>query len=456
MQEQREIQYIVVSFSHKHIDIALREKLAFGDEEKLTFLRTLCEHSAIKEAMLLSTCNRVEVYASALDTKAAREYILHKLEDCKHIPVEQLRALADIRLNQYAIYHTFSVASSLDSLVVGETQITGQLKDAYRFAYENLLCGKDITRLVHYAFKCAARVRNSVDISSSHTSVAGAAIHMLTLKFSQYGESLDSKHIAVLGAGEMGILALKHLAKHDVQLTLINRNLRNAQNTLENLPEEIRCKVKIVPFSKLQEILDHADVLVSATGAPHNVISAEMIRPSAHRRVWFDLAVPRDIEEVKIENLEIYKVDDLEEIITKNKQQREEKAKDGYGIVEQCTQEFFKWLQTLSVDPIIKHMRELAKDSSLKELEKAIKKGFLPSEYRHNVEKILHNAFNTFLHKPTIRIKEAGESINSDPIIEAIKSIFDINDEIVMLNKYKCEEYLTQSKPKNTKNSKEP
>ncbi|WP_395003591.1 glutamyl-tRNA reductase [uncultured Helicobacter sp.] len=454
MQEHREIQYIVVSFSHRHIDIAMREKLAFGEEERLAFLRALCEHSAIKEAMLLSTCNRVEVYASVLEAKAARECILQNLESFKQIPLEQLRSLANIRLNQYAIYHTFSVASSLDSLVVGETQITGQLKDAYRFAYENLLCGKDLTRLVHYAFRCAAQVRNSVDISSSHTSVAGAAVHMLTLRLKERGESLDSKQVAVLGAGEMGVLALKHLAKHDVRLTLINRNIQNAQKMLENLTEEIGRKVEIAPFSQLQGIIDRADVLVSATGAPHSVISAEMIRPSTHRRVWFDLAVPRDIEEVQVENLEIYRIDDLQEIIAQTKLQREENAKDGYKIVEQCTQEFFKWLQTLSVDPIIKHMRALAKDSSLKELDRAIKKGFLPSEYRHNVEKILHSAFNTFLHKPTMRIKEAGESINSDPMIEAIKSIFDINDEIVMLNKYKCEEYLARSQ--NTKNPKEP
>lgn len=451
MQEQRETQYLVISFSHKHIDLTLREKLAFGDEEKLTFLRKLCECEAIKEAMLLSTCNRVEVYASVLDTKVAREYVLENLESYKHIPIATLRECADIRLNQYAIYHTFSVASSLDSLVVGETQITGQLKDAYRFAYENLCCAKDITRLMHYAFKCAARVRNSVDISSSHTSVAGAAIHMLVAKFSQYGESLDFKEAVVLGAGEMAILALKHLAKYDTKITLINRSLQNAQNVVENFAQEFACKVEIKPFSQLQEVLDRADVLVSATGAPHSVISAEMIRPSTHKRIWFDLAVPRDIEEVQIENLEIYKVDDLQEIVTKNKQQRQENAKDAYEIVEQYTQEFFKWLQTLSVDPIIKHMRSLAKDSSLKELDKAIKKGFLPSEYRQNVEKILHNAFNTFLHKPTIRIKEAGESINSDPIIEAVKSIFDINDEIVMLNKYTCEEYFTESK--NTKQS---
>lgn len=451
MQEQREIQYIVVSFSHKHIDIALREKLAFGDEEKLAFLRALCEHSAIKEAMLLSTCNRVEVYASVLEAKAAREYILENLQKFKHIPTEQLRELADIRLNQYAIYHTFSVASSLDSLVVGETQITGQLKDAYRFAYENLLCGKDLTRLVHYAFKCAAQVRNSVDISSSHTSVAGAAIHMLMLRFKECGESLDSKHIVVLGAGEMGVLALKHLAKHNVRLTLINRNLQNAKEALANLAQEIGRKIELAPFGDLQSLIDRADVLVSATGAPHSVINAEMIRPSVHKRVWFDLAVPRDIEEVQVENLEIYRIDDLQVLIARNKLQREENAKDGYKIVEQCTQEFFKWLQTLSVDPIIKHMRALAKDSSLKELDKAVKKGFLPSEYRQNVEKILHNAFNTFLHKPTMRIKEAGESINSDPIIEAVKSIFDINDEIVMLNPYKCEEHLIESKPKTPK-----
>lgn len=440
-------QYMVVSFSHKNVDLALRERLAFSDEERYSFLENLCASDVIKEVVLLSTCNRVEIYSSVVDIKPAREYIFTALEQCKKISPAELKEIADIRYNQYAVYHIFSVASSLDSLVVGETQIAGQLKDAYRFCYENLFCAKDMTRLIHHAFKCAASVRNATDISSNHTSVAGAAVDMIESLLTQRGESLDSKKVAILGTGEMGILALKHLLKHNVFITLLNRSMQNARKTLEDLKEQLSAEPNIIitPFSELKEVLASADIFISATGAPHTVVTKDMITQAPHYRIWFDLAVPRDIEDCEMSNLDIYCVDDLQEIVNANLAKREKSAKQAYNIIEQYTQDFFKWLQSLGADPIIKHIRDLAKQASQKELARALKKGYIPKEYEKNVEKILHGAFNAFLHTPTMRIKQAGESINADPIIEALKATFDINDEIVLLNKYKCEEFIQKA-----------
>lgn len=439
----QDITYLVLSFSHKSMDLALREKLAFTDNEIVEFLTKACSDDNIKEAVLLSTCNRVEVYVIVRDSQKAIEYLSLALESAKQVPLSVLQKHAIIKQNQDAVYHIFCVAASLDSLVVGETQITGQLKDAYRLAYENMLCAKDMTRVMHYAFKCAASVRNTIDISSSHTSIAGAAIELLLQKLSIANTELDDKKIAILGTGEIGVLALKHLCKYQVSITLLNRNMQNAIDILHGLQEQIKTKasIEVKPFDCLKDSLQESDVFISATGAPHTVVGKELITPTSKRRIWIDLAVPRDIENVECENLEIYCVDDLQEIITQNKSRRQKHAEQAHKIIESFVQEFFKWLQSLGVEPVIKHIRALAKDSCLKELERAIKKGFVPEEYRTNIEKILHNAFNTFLHNPTQRIKEASESISSDPIIEAVKNIFDIADDIVLLNKYKCEEY---------------
>ena len=440
-------EYMAISFSHKVMDLSLREKLAFENDEIIAFLHKACGSESIKEALLLSTCNRIDFYASVSDSKKAQEEFYTILESCKKVPLALLKKHSFVRLNQYAVYHIFSVASSLDSLVIGETQITGQLKDAYRLAHENMFCAKDMMRIMHHAFKCAAKVRNSIDISSSHTSVAGAAVAMLQERLLEQGESLDSKQVAILGAGEMGILALKHLCKYRLRVILLNRNTQKATQTLQELQTTLKTQssLEVKPFSYLKDALNECDIFLSATGAPHIVVDREMIQKSDKKRIWFDLAVPRDIESVEVENLQIYCVDDLQEIILQNKAQRESRAKEGQKIVEEFVQDFFKWLQSLGAEPIIKHIRALAKDSSLKELERAVKKGFLPKEYEKNVEKILHGAFNTFLHKPTMRLKEAGESINADPILEAAKNIFDIADDIVLLNKYKCEEYFGDS-----------
>lgn len=440
MQEKMQMQYMVVSFSHKKVDIAMREKLSVKEEKIVPFLHEINACDAIRESVLLCTCNRVELYVGMHDRKSAREHIFECFAKSSTLPVEQVREIALLRLNEYAIYHIFGVASSLDSLVVGETQITGQLKSAYKLAFDNALCAKDMTRLMHFAFKCAASVRKETDISANSVSIASTAVFMAHKKLCEDLQYIESLPVLVIGSGEMGRLVCKHLLNMKAKITLVSRTLYNAKALSGELGAD---KIHIESYENLPQLVNAFPLLFSATSAQGYIITKDMIVSNKERRYFFDLALPRDIESLNDENVSVFCVDDLQEVVQEHKNAREESAKEAHKIVERFTSNFFTWLQTLSVEPVIKHIRFLAKQSALKELDRAVKKGFLPEEYRDNVEKILHNAFNTFLHQPTMRLRQASESHHGDPVIEVMKSMFDINDEIIMLNGYKCEKDTT-------------
>lgn len=441
MSEKIQVQYMVMSFSYKSADITLREALSFESEEGLRFLREVNACEGVCESVLLSTCNRTEIYLSAVDTKAAKAHIFSTLARLKSLELENLKAHCNFYVNQGAIYHTFCVASSLDSLVLGETQITGQLKSAYKLAFDNALCGKDMTRLMHFAFKCAASVRQQTEISSQSVSVASACVELADSKLEERGESLKGRRVLVIGSGEMGRLVCKHLQPYNAAITLLNRNQARAQNLIAELESPCTPTIAYAPLGLLEQILGDYDVIFSATGANGYIIPQSLVGKYVESTLYFDLALPRDIEPT--DGAQIFCVDDLEQIVSSHRQAREQSATLARKVVEGFVLEFFRWIQTLSIDPVIKQMRQLAKDSALRELERAIKKGYIPESYRHNVEKILHGAFNTFLHKPTMRLRQASENPQGDPVIEALKSIFDISDEVVMLHSYKCERDTT-------------
>ncbi len=426
------MKYLVISFSHKNTDIATREKLSFiNSEQKEQFLRELLEHRYINEALILSTCNRIEIFASVKEIMESSNEIFRLLNKHSKLSIEELEGRADIFSETGAIHHIFAVASSLDSLVVGETQISGQLKDAFKFAFSLGFCGQKLSRVMHFAFKCSAEVRNVTDISKNPISVASTAV----VKLKDILGNIGGESALVVGAGEMSVLATKHLVNSGCNVILINRDLDKAKDVAKDLGE----LVSVEPFSKIKELINRYKILITATGAPHIVITKDMIENRNFKRYWFDLALPRDIEECECENIELFLIDDLKEIVMKNLSLREEQAQKAYSIVGRYTMEFFKWLDSLSIEPLIKEIRNQAKDASLKEVKRAISKGFIPKEYEENLIKVLHNAFNTFLHTPTKNIKNIADEPLADSILESLKVVFDISSDVKLLNKYKCE-----------------
>jgi glutamyl-tRNA reductase len=427
--------YLIVSFTYKNTNIETREKLAFNSEQKLHEAhKSLHEDVTINELIILSTCNRVEIICSVNEPQRASEAILNYLSNFSSIELDELEERADIYEDSGAIHHLFSVASSLDSLVIGETQIVGQIKNAFKYSYESGFCGQKLARAMHHTFRCAASVRSSTEISKSPISVSSVAV---TKAKEIFGE-LKDKVAIVVGAGEMSELACKHLSTQGAKIIILNRNIDNAQK----LADKLECEAKVDNFEKLHTYINSYDLLFSATGAPDAIITASMTRACKMDRHWFDIAVPRDIEDIDQEGLYIYAVDDLQNIVAQNVALREEQAKVAYSIVKQFTVDFFKWLQTLSVDPIIKELREKAKQASIKEVEKALAKGYIDEDIRKNVSKIIHNAFNTFLHTPTQKLKSIAEHPSSDTIVESLQYFFDLDEEKKPVNKYNCEYQL--------------
>jgi len=425
--------YLTLSFTHKNTDIEIREKLSLANEEKRSdFQEKLNNFEHTNESIVLSTCNRVEIILSVTNCDNTIKHVFLELSKISGVPQDDLESRGDIYEDNSAIHHLFSVISSLDSLIIGETQIVGQLKDAYKFSFEKGYCEQKLSRAMHYAFKCAASVRNNTDISKNSISVSSVAVS----KAKEIYGNLGGYTALVIGAGEMGRLAAKHLIANGVNVIILNRNIERAQKLVEELGE----MTSVATYSKLNEYINRYKILFSATGAHGTIISKDMVEEKEFSRHWFDIAIPRDIEAIEMKNLYIYTVDDLKEVVDKNIAQREEQAKIAYSIISKSTMEFFKWLQTLCIDPIIKEMRAKAEDCSLHEIQRAIKKGYIDKSQEKEIMKIIHHAFNGFLHTPTIKLKEVAEKPESDVIVQAVQYIFDIHeDQAKKLNMYKCE-----------------
>jgi len=431
--------YLIISFTHKNTDIKVREKLSFSNEDKKRdFLEKLKDLKSINESIILSTCNRVEMILSVNSCEKSIDYILTELAEFSGIEKNELESRADIYEDNGAIHHLFSVVSSLDSLVIGETQIVGQLKDAFKFSTDEGFCSQKLARAMHHAFRCAATVRASTDISKNPISVSSVAVS----KAKDILGSIEDRVAVLVGAGEMSALAGKHLITAGAKVIVVNRSLDKAQELAKELGDRASSK----SFSELKELINKHTLVFSATGAPHSVITEDMVEVRDFERYWFDIAVPRDIE-CDMDDVNVYAVDDLEEIVAKNLSLREEQAKVAFSIVGRSTMEFFKWLQTLSIDPIIKELRDKAKECSQKEIKRSVKKGYIPAEYEDTVEKILHCAFNAFLHTPTKKLKELAEKPESDTIVQSIQEIFEMDeDSIKKLNLYKCEYHMSMEK----------
>lgn len=409
--------YLVISFSHKNSTITIREKLAFSNDEiMIDALKKLKNIESISEVFLVSTCNRVEVYASCSDVKQTSVEIMEFLSHHSGIKISDLYDRADIFDDRAAIYHLFSVASSLDSLVVGETQIAGQLKDGFRLAYEHGFAGIKLSRAINYASKCAADIRNKTDISSKPVSVASVAV----AKAKELVGILDGKKALVIGSGEMATIAIKHLASAGADVTIINRTYEKAKA----LAIEVNGLAR--EYSELEFAINEYEILFSATSAFGVIIDDSMVKSCGFNRYWFDLALPRDIELERNEcGIELFYVDDLKEIVERNMALREDEAKASHIIVRSNVAEFFEWLKRQEIEPLIKSMYTRAYEASQIESQRVIEKGFISKEHEASLQKATYQALKRFLHPFSTRMRDSSDGMNIDDLIESLSFLMD-------------------------------
>ena len=430
--------YLLISFSHKNTNITVRDKISFNDDEVLkTFMQQAKAYTS--EIMVLNTCNRIEFFLTTANTEEAVVNLLHDLSHFSKISYELLKDIADIFYKEMAIHHFFAVISSLESLVIGETQIVGQIKDAFQFAFENGFAGQKISRVIHYGFKCSATIRNNTSISKSKVSIASVAVS----KAETIYQNLNNISALVIGAGEMSRLITQYLKSKSANVILINRTRTKA----EAIADEVQ-DITVQNFSELKNLINQVKLVFTSTSSEDPIIKSNMIKDTDFKRVWFDLAVPKDIEDNNKKDVIIYRIDDLQDTVEKNIKNREIEIKSSYKIVGEFTHNFFQWINSLAIKPLIKDIYLKAQDSVADEVARSIKKGFVPKELEKNVEKVAMQSLKKFLHGMSKKLKKISNEPSSDVVIESINYLFDLQNQKTtkLKNVYKCEYTLEKGK----------
>ncbi len=406
--------YLSISFTHKNSTLEIREKLTYPDDSNMHgCLKVLTGSDVISEAILISTCNRMEVLCNCSDIPKATEHIFEMLSRRAGISLEELEGRADIFDDSSAIHHLFMVASSLDSMVLGETQIVGQLKDAFRFAYDNKYCGKKLARAMKNAFKCAANVRNATNISSKPVSMASVSVS----KLKSLVDDLKGKKALIIGVGEMSEITAKHLVAAGADVYIMNRTHHKAQKLA------IECGGKTLEFDKLPAVINEFEILFTATSSPEPIITDEIIKSCDFDRYWFDLALPRDINYNKGERINLYVIDDLKMIVDENLEFREEAARGAHAIIGRGVVEFFEWVNTQDIEPIIKEIYNRAHSAADNESKRAIECGYIPKEYAAESKKMCEQALKRFLHEMTQHMRASTQDSHTELLHGAMAAI---------------------------------
>jgi glutamyl-tRNA reductase len=420
---------LIVGLSHKTAPVDVREKIAFEGETMDKGLRSLVEYPHVAEALIVSTCNRVEIYTTVgkMEVDEAKDDIASFLSDFHEIPREVLDPHLYTFTGEEAIKHIFRVSSSLDSMMVGEPQILGQVKDAYTCATQAQATGNILNRLLHKAFSVAKRVRTETRIATSAVSISFAAVELARKIFGE----LEGKTVILIGAGEMAELAARHLLNNGVEHIMVAN--RTYQRAVE-MAEEYRGSA--IQFDDLEQHLELADIVISSTGAPTTIIGKKMIQGVIKRRrnrpmFFIDIAVPRDIEpEVnQIENVYAYDIDDLEGVVEANIKTRGKEAAKAEEIVHQEVTQFQDWMRTREAFPTIVKLREWAEEIRRSELEKTLKKlDGLDEAERKRIEAMTEAMLNKILHRPISQMKHASHSRKGGDLVEIARKLFELED----------------------------
>ena len=415
---------VVLGLNHKTAPVEIREKLSFSAaevEEALPRLKSLPE---VREAMFLSTCNRVEVYFTCADVERAAADLKAFLAACHEIPLELFNRCLYVHNSHEAVRHVFRVASSLDSMVLGEPQILGQIKGAYRTALKHKASGVVLNRLLHKAFSVAKRVRTETGVASSAVSISYAAVELSKKIF----ETLSGKVAMLVGAGEMAELAAQHLLSNGVErIVVANRTFERGLALAEQFGGEA------IRFEELYEQLANVDIVISSTGAPHLVITADNVRAVMRRRrqrpiFFIDIAVPRDIDPAinEIGNAYVYDIDDLQNVIEANLSGRKREAMLAERIVDEEAAKFKEWLRVLEVAPTITSLHEKAELIRHQELKKTLSRlPGLPQEHAAAIDVLTHSIVHKLLHDPIICLKCLGEE--REVVLDAARRLFNLD-----------------------------
>jgi glutamyl-tRNA reductase len=417
-----------VGVNHKHAPVELRERLAVGDEEHGGLLRALREHAGLSEAMIVSTCNRVEVYGVAPGQAAARA-VLEVIASLRALDPAMVHEHGFDRAHADAARHIFRVASSLESLVVGEPQILGQVKSALGRARESGMVGPVLDRCMSLAFKCAKRVRTETEIARGGASVPSVAVDLAR---SIFGE-LTGCSVAVLGAGEMAEQAALHMqAAGAAEIVVVNRSPERGQALATKV------EGRYEPWEQLDAQLRRVDIVVASTAAREPILDRARLKPviksRRHRPLFLvDIAVPRDVDPdvARLPDVFLYNVDDLQGIVNDNLRSRRGEADKADALVDEEVAGFCHWLRSRAIGPLMGQLQARGRELADAEVARVLPKlGELTPAQQQAVEQLGRQIVQKLLHKPMATLRKASAEgvggLDGVTLAEALQVLFEL------------------------------
>jgi glutamyl-tRNA reductase len=420
-------EFLVIGLNHKTASIDVRERLAFPEGGIERALSRVKSFPSLKENMILSTCNRVEIYAAARETEKAIHDLKEFFSQYHAISLKEFEKSLYTHVGEEAVRHIFRVASSLDSMVVGEPQILGQIKSAYNMAVESKTSGLILHRLLHRAFHVAKRVRTETKVGNSAVSVSFVAVELAKKIFG----TLEKRTVLLIGAGEMSELAARHLVSGGIEKVLLTN--RTYERAVE-LAQEFRGES--IPFEEMNQGLKKVDIVISATDSTHYLIEhdqvAKVMKDRKQKPIFFiDIADPRDIEPKvgDIENVYLYNIDDLQKVANENIQDREKEARKAETIVQGEVVKFVNWYHSLEVTPTIIALREKFEAIRNRELGKILSLyPTLTEKEKQSLEAMTSAIINKILHGPLTLLKQTDEEAMSDLYLDALRTLFQVSE----------------------------
>ncbi len=418
---------IVVGLSHKTAPVEIRERLAVPESRLGEALTRLCSYSGVKEGILLSTCNRVEVYSVVDDVENGYGRIQEFLADT-HLSLssEQLTPHLYWHTGDRAIGHLFRVAASLDSMIIGESQILGQLKGAFEVALAHRTTGVIMNKVVKKAISVAKRVRTETKIAEMAVSVSYAAVELAKKIFSD----LHEKTVLLIGAGEMAKLAARHLIAHGV------RHVRITTRTPQHAVDlAAKFDGTAVPFDQFKDDMASADIVLVSTGAAHYLVGAEDVRRAVEERMnrpmfLIDISVPRNIDPAvrHVDNAFLFDIDDLTQRVEQNRAGRVQEAEKAERMVLEEVTTMLDWMKSLEVTPTIVALRSHVDDLKRTEVDKVLARlPHLSSQDRDAVEGLASSIVNKLIHRTMVTLKAEVNSSNGPAFVEAARRFFSLD-----------------------------
>ena len=422
-----EVNLILVGVNHKTTPVEIREKLAFTKGKIEESVNHLFNFPDIIEHTILSTCNRVEIYARANCQDSAIKSIKQFICDFHELSLVELEDHFYSYRNKEAVEHLFRVSSSLDSMILGEAQILGQVKEAYSLARDLRSTGLVLNQLFEKAFSIAKKVREETGIAERSVSISSAAVELAQKIF----DDLENHTVMLVGTGEMAELAAKHLISYGVKTVYVtSRTYERAANLARML------NGSALDFEAFKNELHRADIVITSTSAPNFIIKKEIVEKAIHERknkpiFFIDIAVPRDIEpDVNdLENVYLYDIDDLHVVVSANIKEREKEAENAMNFISQEVTKFNNWVGALDAVPTIVEIRKKAENIRKQEIEKTLKKiSHLSEDEKQLLRQMSSSMINKILHKPTIKLKQKTQSEDGHVYLKAIRHLFHLDD----------------------------